>query len=77
MSEVLNIRIKDVDFGFDKLYIWDSKSLKDRTIPLPAKLKNELRVQVERVEDIHKKDIQDGYGSVYLPFMYEKKYPAS
>jgi integron integrase len=75
MSEVLNIRIKDVDFGFDKLYIWDSKSLKDRTIPLPAKLKNELRVQVERVEDIHKKDIQDGYGSVYLPFMYEKKYP--
>ena len=22
------IRIKDVDFGFNKLYIWDSKSLK-------------------------------------------------
>jgi len=29
MSEALNIRIKDVDFGFDKVYIWDSKSLKD------------------------------------------------
>ena len=39
MNEALNIRIKDIDFGFDKLYIWDSKSLKDRTVPLPRKLK--------------------------------------
>jgi len=30
MSEVLNLRIKDIDMGFDKIYIWDSKSLKDR-----------------------------------------------
>ena len=35
MNEVLNLRIKDIDFGFDKVYIWDSKSLKDRTVPLP------------------------------------------
>ena len=32
MSEALNIRVKDIDFGFDKVYIWDSKSLKDRTV---------------------------------------------
>ena len=75
MSEVLNIRLKDIDFGFDKLYIWDSKSLKDRTIPLPIKLKDELQVQVKRVQEIHKKDLSDGFGSVYLPFSYEKKYP--
>ena len=75
MSEVLNIRIKDIDFGFGKLYIWDSKSLKDRIVPLPLKLKDELKVQVARVEEIHKKDLDDGYGSVYLPFLYEKKYP--
>ncbi len=49
MSEVLNIRIKDIDFGFNKVYIWDSKSLKDRTVPLPLKLKDELRLQVQRV----------------------------
>lgn len=75
MSEVLNIRLKDVDFGFNKLYIWDSKSLKDRTVPLPLKLKDELQVQVKKVEEIHKKDISDGFGTVYLPFAYEKKYP--
>ena len=75
MSEVLNIRLKDVDFGFDKLYIWDSKSLKDRTLPLPLKLKDELKVQVCHIEELHQKDLRDGYGSVYLPFAYEKKYP--
>lgn len=50
MSEVQNIRIKDIDFGFDKIYIWDSKSLKDRTVPLPLKIKDELKVQVEKVK---------------------------
>ncbi|MBA1432475.1 MAG: integron integrase, partial [Epsilonproteobacteria bacterium] len=75
MNEVLNIRLKDVDFGFNKLYIWDSKSLKDRTLPLPMKLKDELQVQAKRVEEIHHKDMSDGFGSVYLPFAYEKKYP--
>ncbi len=75
MSEALNLRIKDIDFGFDKVYIWDSKSLKDRTIPLPLKLKDELKVQVTRVEELHKKDLEDGYGSVYLAFLYAKKYP--
>lgn len=40
MAEVQDIRIKDIDFGFDKIYIWDSKSLKDRTLPLPLRIKD-------------------------------------
>lgn len=75
MSEVQNIRIKDIDFGFDKIYIWDSKSLKDRTVPLPLKIKDELKVQVEKVKELHKKDLKDGYGSVYIPYALERKYP--
>jgi len=75
MSEALNIRIKDIDFGFDKVYIWDSKSLKDRTVPLPQAIKQRLKAQVEYVEGIHAKDIADGYGSVYMPYALERKYP--
>ncbi len=74
MSEVLNIRVKDIDFGFDKVYIWDSKSLKDRTVPLPQKIKEQLKVQVAVVEELHKKDMADGYGTVYLPYALERKY---
>ena len=75
MSEALNIRVKDIDFGFDKVTIWDSKSLKDRTVPLPQKIKEQLRVQVTKVDEIHKKDIADGYGTVYMPYALERKYP--
>ena len=74
MNEVLNIRVKDIDFGFDRVYIWDSKSLKDRTIPLPQKIKDRLKVQVAIVEELHKKDVADGYGSVYMPYALERKY---
>ena len=75
MQEALNLRIKDIDFGFDKVYIWDSKSLKDRTVPLPQIIKQRLKAQVEYAEGIHVKDVSDGYGSVYLPYALEKKYP--
>ena len=75
MQEVLNIRIKDVDFGFNKLYIWDSKSLKDRTLPLPQSIKRDLIEQVKLVDELHKKDLEQGYGSVYMPYALERKYP--
>jgi len=75
MNEALNLRIKDIDFGFNKVYIWDSKSLKDRTVPLPLKLKERLQVQVATVEALHEKDISEGYGSVYMPYALEKKFP--
>ena len=75
MSEALNIRIKDIDFGFNKVYIQDSKSLSDRTVPLPQAIKQRLKAQVEYVEGIHAKDIADGYGTVYMPYALERKYP--
>jgi len=75
MNEVLNIRVKDIDFGFDKVYIWDSKSLKDRTVPLPLSIKEALKLQIEKVEQIHKNDLNDGVGTVSLPYQLQKKYP--
>jgi integron integrase len=75
MKEVLNLRIKDVDFGFEKIYIWDSKSLRDRTVPLPQKIRQQLQMQVQYVEEMHKNDLAEGFGSVYLPHALERKFP--
>ena len=77
MNEVIKLRVKDIDLGFDKVYVWDSKSLKDRVVPLPIKLKQRIAVQLEAVSELHKKDIRDGFGSVYMPFALEKKYKNS
>jgi len=74
MSEVIKLRVKDIDLGFDKVYIWDSKSLKDRVVPLPLKIKQKIVVQLEDVRELHEKDIKNGFGTVYLPYALEKKY---
>jgi integron integrase len=75
MNELLRLRIKDIDFGFDNVYIWDSKSLKDRVVPLPQKIKEELRVHIEAVKKIHDQDLAQGYGETVLPNGLERKYP--
>ena len=52
-------------------------NLRFRTVPLPQAIKRRLQAQVEYVEGIHNKDLNDGYGSVYLPHALERKYPGA
>lgn len=42
---------------------------------LPQKLILPLKIQIEKVKLQHKQDLEDGYGSVYLPYALAKKYP--
>jgi site-specific recombinase XerD len=74
MSELLSLRIKDIDFGYSKVYIFDSKSQKDRVVPLPLKLKYELQSHIEQVQIIHNEDLNNGYGTTRLPHSLDKKY---
>ncbi len=74
IKEALRLRIKDIDFSYDNIYIYDSKSDTDRIVPLPLKLKDRLRQQIIRVQTLHTKDLNDGYGKVYLPHAISKKY---
>jgi integron integrase len=75
MNELLRLRVKDIDFGFNNIYIWDSKSEKDRVVPLPQKLKDDLKIQINQVKIIHQQDLVDGFGYVNLPFALQQKYP--
>ena len=42
---------------------------------LPKTLVEPLRMQLERVRVFHEQDLQNGVGSVYLPYALERKYP--
>ena len=77
MSELLSLRIKDIDFGVNKVYIYDSKSQKDRVVPLPLKLKYELQSHIEQVQLIHNDDLKNGYGTTRLPHSLDKKYKSA
>ena len=75
LLECLRLRVKDVDFGQNHLVVRDGKGQKDRVTVLPATHAEALRGQVVRVAEIHKQDLREGFGRVYLPFALARKYP--
>src|SRR5690606_6142466 len=77
VRECLSLRIKDIDFEMNQITIRDGKGGKDRLTMLPEKLIPMLRVQVERVKNLHDQDVRDGYGEVFLPYALTRKYPGA
>ena len=75
LNECLQLRIKDVDFGYKQLQIHDAKGKSARFAILPTNLMFVLKTHMAKVEKLHQKDLQDGFGSVWLPNALRKKYP--
>ncbi|PID72303.1 MAG: integrase [Desulfobulbus propionicus] len=74
LMECIRLRIQDVDFGQQQLFVRAGKGNKDRTTFLPRAIHDELLLHIERVKDLHRLDLQEGYGEVYLPNALAKKY---
>jgi len=77
MNEVLKLRVKDLDFALEKVYIYDGKSQDDRVVPLPKSLKIELQAQCEHVAALHEEDVRKGLGRVHMPHALARKYPGA
>jgi len=77
VSELIRLRIKDLDFDNQLLLVRDGKGTKDRATLLPKKLEAPLRDQIARVKRIHDQDLAAGHGAVYLPFALDRKYPSA
>jgi len=75
LLECLRLRVKDVDFERAELTIRDGKGQKDRMTTLPKRLIEPLRDHLARVKVRHERDLEEGFGRVYLPFALERKYP--
>jgi integron integrase len=75
LSEVLRLRVKDIDFDYNRMIIWDSKSLDDRTVPLPQKLIETYREIISRNKLQHIQDLEKGFGTVEMLNALARKYP--
>jgi len=76
-AELLSLRVKDIDFGSNNIFVRGGKGNKDRTTMLPLRLIPALKHQIAHVERLHAQDIIDGYGEVYLPDALNQKYPSA
>lgn len=75
LNECLRLRVNNVDLDRMTLHIHAAKGDKDRLLPLPVMLKDDLRHQIGRLRDLHEKDIAMGHGEVYMPDALARKYP--
>jgi integron integrase len=75
LMETLRLRVKDVDFGYRFIVVRDGKGAKDRRTMLPRSLEKSLKIQLELARSLHHRDLEDGFGAVWLPFALERKYP--
>jgi len=74
LSECLKLRIHNFNFDHHVLTIHDGKGKKDRTVPLPEAIRDDLKEQIDRVIALHDTDLKDGYSGVFMPDRLEKKY---
>jgi integron integrase len=74
LNECLRLRIKDIDFDYSQIIIRDGKGEKDRRSTLPESLRDELKLHIKRVKEIHQEDIKKGLGKAPLPYALSLKY---
>ncbi|RLD05485.1 MAG: integron integrase [Chloroflexota bacterium] len=75
LMEILRLRVKDLDFANRQIIVRDGKGGDDRFTIFPNLLMEPLRLHLNQVKAIHEKDLFEGYGTVYLPYALERKYP--
>lgn len=75
VSEVVTLRIKDLDFADGSLAVCAGKGSKDRKTVLPQRLIADLKAHLLRVVDLHRQDLATGSGFAPMPGALSRKYP--
>lgn len=75
LMELARLRVKDIDFDANTIFVRSGKGDKDRSTVLPAAVKEKLREHLKEVKALHENDLTKGYGEVFLPDALSRKYP--
>lgn len=77
ISDVANLRIKDISFERRQLHIHDGKGRKDRYCSFPEALHEAVRFQIASVRRLHSQDLSENAAGVSLPNAFARKSPRS
>lgn len=75
LMECVRLRILDIDFDYHQIIIRNAKGKKDRVVPIPQRLEQRFKEQIDYVKNLHDEDLEQGYGGVYIPGALTRKYP--
>jgi integron integrase len=77
LTEMLRLRIKDVDLDRCQITVRFGKGDKDRMTVLPDRLVEKLRAHRDRLRGLHEQDRAAGVAGVWMPETLERKYPGA
>jgi integron integrase len=75
LLEGLRLRVKDVEFERREIIVREAKGNKDRVTVLPENLTLPLQNHLQKVQALHARDLEAGFGEVQLPDALAAKYP--
>ena len=75
LTELLRLRVKDVDLDRRQVIVRLGKGGKDRVTMVPEALVERLRAHRDRLRELHAKDRAAGREGVWIPEALERKYP--
>ena len=78
VMEAVQLRVKDIDFDYKCIQVWNGKGNKHRIVTLATELIPLLRNQIMQVEEYLKLDLQnEKYAGVWMPDALARKYPSA
>jgi integron integrase len=77
LTELLRLRVKDVDLERRQVVVRSGKGDKDRVTVLPDSLVERLRAHRDRVRGLYQTDRGDSLAGVWIPEALERKYPGA
>ena len=75
LLEGLRLRVKDVEFGNNRILVRDTKGKRDRVVPFPAVVRAALPTWLSRVRRIHTDDLADGLRRCLPPGRHRPQVP--
>jgi integrase len=77
LIECLRLRVGDVDFEYSQITVRDEQGRADHVTMLPQSLSLPLKEHLRDVAALHRRDLESGYGAVYLLPAIEAEHPAA
>jgi integron integrase len=74
LSELVRLRVKDVDVGRGTVTVRRGKGDKDRVTVLPKSLREQVARQIERAREVWQGDREAGLAGVWLPGALARKF---
>src|SRR5206468_9415944 len=64
LMECLRLRVKDIDFGYNRIAVRDGKGLHERVALLPQSVRRALRAHLDHVKELHRQVLGSRGGKV-------------